>query len=75
MFDMALQRRNSFAVLAVLLIAVSVVVAISLEYQSELWFQVLGTDIAAIFHRPLFTIGTIAVSPSFLFKSLIFLAR
>jgi uncharacterized membrane protein YGL010W len=36
--------------------------------------RALGTDMSRILHRPLFTLGTIAVSPAFIFESLIFFA-
>jgi small-conductance mechanosensitive channel len=39
-----------------------------------MWLRVLGRHVSAILVRPLFTIGSIAVSPSFISKSLIFLA-
>ena len=51
-----------------------VMFAISLAYQSEMWLRVLGRHVSAIWVRPLFTIGSIAVSPSFISKALIFLA-
>jgi small-conductance mechanosensitive channel len=71
---MALRLRNRFALLGVLTLAAFMMLAVSLHYQSQIWFRMLGTDISAILLRPLFTIGTIAVSPSFIFKSLLFLA-
>lgn len=37
-------------------------------------FRAFGTDISQILERPLFTLGTIAVSPVLIFKSLLFFA-
>src|ERR1051325_11604435 len=71
---MTLRLRNRFVLSSVLVFVVFVVIAASLQYQSEMWFRMLGTAISAVLRRPLFTIGTIAVSPSFVFKSLLFLA-
>jgi small-conductance mechanosensitive channel len=72
---MAFRLPNRLAPLSVLILAaLLIMMAASLQYQSEMWFRVLGTDISAIFLRPLFTIGRIAVSPSFVLKSLIFVA-
>jgi small-conductance mechanosensitive channel len=71
---MALRLRHRFTLWSLLVPAFSVMFAISLAYQSEKWLRVLGRHVSAILVRPLFTIGSIAVSPSFIFKSLIFLA-
>jgi small-conductance mechanosensitive channel len=71
---MALRLGNRFIGFSVLTLAALFALAASLQYQSEMWIHMLGTDISAILIRPLFTIGTIAISPSFIFKSLIFLA-
>jgi small-conductance mechanosensitive channel len=54
------------------LIAISAM-AVLVRYQSGLWLELLGTDMSELFVRPLFTIGKMAVSPSFLLKASLFL--
>jgi small-conductance mechanosensitive channel len=65
---------HRFTLLSLLVLAFFVMISISLAYQSEMWLRVLGMNVSVILVRPLFTIGSIAVSPSFIFKSLVFLA-
>ena len=71
---MAFPLGKRFVGFSVLTLVVLLAFAVAVQYQSEMWIHMLGTDISAVLIRPLFTIGTIAVSPSFVFKALIFLA-
>jgi small-conductance mechanosensitive channel len=70
----ALRLWNRFPLFSVLGTAFFLTLAVSVTYESDMWFRVLGMDISAVLVRPLFTMGTVAVSPSFIFKLLIFLA-
>jgi small-conductance mechanosensitive channel len=66
--------RSKPALLCMLGLTVVIGIAISIQYQPEMWFRVLGTDILAILVQPLFTVGKIAVTPSFLVKALVFIS-
>jgi small-conductance mechanosensitive channel len=55
-------------------LAVSIVLSIGFRaHYSERWLVLLGTDLTDFLERPLFTLGRIAVSPSFLIKSFVYL--
>ncbi|MCU1291760.1 MAG: mechanosensitive ion channel protein [Bryobacterales bacterium] len=70
---MRLCMRDKFVVLSVFGLVAIGATTVLIRYQSLLWFGLLGTDLSEFFVRPLFTIGKLAVSPSFLLKSSLFL--
>jgi len=70
---MRLSLRNRLVLVWGIGLVALIAIAISARNYPELAVRLLGTDLVEIFRKPLFTLGKIAISPSFLLKSFLFL--
>jgi small-conductance mechanosensitive channel len=69
---MRLSLRSWLLLLWSTVVLIVLVIALRAHY-SDRWLLLLSTDLAYFLERPFFTLGRIAVSPSFLIKSVVYM--